>query len=379
MKKALLLLLMAAVVVSGAFAAVNFSGNFVTGYVFQNAHDEWTNYVFGQDNTDTNQTKLTLGIADEDGYWSIGLEGELYLDGANLNESVTGNRVAGDVTVDIAKMIGGADTDWSAKLSLAANDRITALRAYTNKSGLNYDRIRTDEEGLWTNLVLGYGDLIQVQVGGSPALTGSADDLDSAAVPGFQDGDFIASVMTKPIDGLAVSVDWAYVGDKASSLKDNYGVVGGAADVNIGALCGLDFDLGVGVADKYYYGTEKNVLSAQVYGGVAAFSIFGEYVLDDDISRVHFGADITAIENVLLNVYGGLGDISEAADSFYVGGNIGYEVCGITFALNLQYASYADGGHSYLHGDGGDKGGDIAQGGVKADGFSITPKISINF
>ena len=244
---------------------------------------------------------------------------------------------------------------------------------------LNYDRIRTDEEGLWTNLVLGYGDLIQVQVGGSPALTGSADDLDSAAVPGFQDGDFIASVMTKPIDGLAVSVDWAYVGDKASSLKDNYGVVGGAADVNIGALCGLVFDLGVGVADKYYYGTEKNVLSAQVYGGVDAFSIFGEYVLDDDISRVHFGADITAIENVLLNVYGGLGDISEAADSFYVGGNIGYEVCGITFALNLQYASYADGGHSYLHGDGGDKGGDIAQGGVKADGFSITPKISINF
>ena len=162
MKKALLLLLMAAAVASGAFAAVDFHGNFVTGYVFQNANGEWTNSVFGEDNVDTNQTKLTLGIADDNGYWSIGLEGELYLDGANLNDSVTGNRVAGDVTVDFAKMIGGADTDWSAKLSLVANDRITALRAYTNKSGLNYDRVRTDEEGLWTNLVLGYGDLIQV-------------------------------------------------------------------------------------------------------------------------------------------------------------------------------------------------------------------------
>ena len=49
MKKALLLLLMVAMVASGAFAAVNFGGSFVTGYVFQNAHDEWTNSVFGQD------------------------------------------------------------------------------------------------------------------------------------------------------------------------------------------------------------------------------------------------------------------------------------------------------------------------------------------
>ena len=376
MKKVLVSLLVLAVAVSGAFAAVNFSGNFKTGYVFAVNDGTWNNQIFGQDNTNTNQTKLNLGIADEDGYWTVGLEGEVYLDGSNLNASTTGNRIAGDITLDIAKMIGGADTDWSAALSLVANDRITALRAYTNKSGLNYDRVRTDEPGLWTNLVLGYGSLIQVQVGGAPALTGTADKLG-----GQGDGDFIASVMTKPMDGLAISVDWAYVGDQANVAatettpayvnKDAYGVVGAAADVNVGALAGLDFDLGVGVADKYYYGAEKNVLAAQVYGGVDAFDAYVEYVLDGDVSKLHLGANINAVENVLLNVYGGIADFSAIGDNFYVGGNVGYEVAGgVSLQLNLQYSK---GGYMTANG------GDVSNGAVKAEGFSITPIIALNF
>lgn len=375
MKKVLVSLLVLAVAVSGAFAAVNFSGNFRTGYVFAVDNDgNWNNQIFGQDNTNTNQTKLGLGIADENGYWSIGLEGEVYLDGSNLNDSETGNRIAGDITLDVAKMIGGADTDWSAALSLVANDRITAQRAYTNKSGLNYDRVRTDEPGLWTNLVVGYGSLLTVQVGGAPALTGSADKLG-----GQGDGDFIASVMTKPMDGLAVSVDWAYVGDKAEGVKDAYGVVGGAADINVGALVGLDFDLGVGVADKYYYGLEQNVLSAQVYGGVDAFDAYAEFVLDgtaNDAYRLHLGANINAIENILLNVYGGVGDFNAVEDSFYVGANVGYDVVGgVTLQLNLQYAAYGADGKSYMN----SVGGDVSNGAVKAAGFSITPIISVNF
>ncbi len=379
MKKVLVSLLVLAVAVSGAFAAVNFSGNFRTGYVFAvDDNGNWNNQIFGQDNTNSNQTKLGLGIADENGYWTIGLEGEVYLDGSNLNAAANGNRIAGDITLDLAKMIGGADTDWSAALSLVANDRITALRAYTNKSGLNYDRVRTDEPGLWTNLVLGYGSLIQVQVGGAPALTGTVDKLG-----GKGDGDFIASVMTKPIDGLAVSVDWAYVGDQANVAadedagtpayvnKDAYGVVGAAADVNVGALAGLDFDLGVGVADKYYYGAEKNVLAAQVYGGVDAFDAYAEYVLDGDISKLHLGANINAVENVLLNVYGGIADFSAIGDNFYVGANVGYDVVGgVTLQLNLQYAK---GGYMVANG------GDVSNGAVKAEGFSITPIISVNF
>ena len=376
MKKALVTLLVLAAAASGAFAAVNFSGELVTGYVFQRAHDEWTNYVFGQDNKDTNSTKLTLGIAEDDGYWSIGLEGELYVDGASVipDGQHKQNRVAGDISLDLAKMIAGSDTDWAAKLSLVANDRVVGLRAYTNKSGLNFDRVRTAEPGLWANLVLGYSDLIQVQMGGAPALV---SEKNADKINGETRGDFIVSAMTVPLDGLRVSVDWAVIGDDANAGD---GVFGAAADVNIGALCGLDFDLGVGVADKIYYGEGGyNVLAAQVYGGVDLFSVYGEYVLQDETSRLHFGADFSVIDDMLLNVYGGVGDLSAAADSYYVGGNVGYTLHGVTLSLNLQYASYDGAGHSYLHGSGGDKGGDIAQGAVKADGFSITPMLSVSF
>ena len=368
MKKVLVSLLVLAVAVSGVFAAVNVSGTLKTGYVFQYDNDEWTNWMFGEDNRDTNSTKLSLSFADDNGYWSSTLEGILYADGSSVsvpsNEGtklLPQNRIAGDIKVNLGKIIAGPDSDLSVELQLLAFDRITALRAYTNKSGLNYDRVRTAEPGLWTNVVVGYTDLIQVQIGGAPALVSGALTNN---VTTKTKGDFIASAMTKPLDGLAVSVDWALVGDGSED-----GVFGGAADINIGALCGLDFDLGVGVADKYYYGDEKNVLSAQVYGGIDLFSAYGEYVLEDKTSRLHFGADLNVLENMILNVYGGIGDLDNPDTTYYVGGNVGYTVYGITFKLNLQYAE------GYM----ADKGGDVSQGAVKATGFSITPSVSVSF
>ena len=381
MKKVLVSLLVLAVAVSGVFAAVNVSGSLQTGYVFQYNDENWTNWMFGEDNTDTNSTKLTLSFADDNGYWSSTLEGVLYADGSSVSvpsadldddgeaefKVLPQNRIAGDIKVNLAKMIAGPETDWNAELQLLAFDRVVGLRAYTNKSGLNFDRVRTAEPGLWANVVLGYTDLIQVQIGGAPALMSAKLTNNVGATE--TKGDFIVSAMTKPLDGLAVSVDWALVGD---GTKD--GVFGGAADINVGALVGLDFDLGVGIADKYYYGDEKNVLSAQVYGGIDVFSAYGEYVLDDETSRLHFGADINVLADMILNVYGGIGNFDAAEDSWYVGGNVGYTVYGVTFNLNLQYAP-SETGKSYM----ADKGGDIAQGAVKATGFSITPSVSVSF
>ena len=375
MKKVLVTLLVLAVAVSGVFAAVNFSGSLTSGYVIQNRDGAWQTWIFGDDNRDTNSTTLKLNIADENGYWSSTLEGALYVDGSNTGDGHQ-NRVAGDITVDLAKIIAGPDTDWTAQIQLLAFDRITALRAYSNKSGLNYDRVRTDEGGIWANAIIGYGKLIQFQVGGAPAQLGSAAGLSN---PDKQNnGDVIISAMTEPLDGLKVSVDWAWKGDQ------NYeGVFGAAADVNVGALCGLDFDLGVGIADKWYYAEGgRNIIAAQVYGGIDLFSMFGEFVWEsNDTMRLHLGLDLNVLEHMILNFYGGIGDFAYAAEEWYVGGNIGYEVAGVTFQLNLQYAptSAQLDGHSYMHGDGGDKGGDIAQGAVKADGFSITPMIKVAF
>ena len=328
---------------------------------------------------------LRLTRRDENGYWSSTLEGALYVDGSHTGDGHD-NRVAGDITVDLAKIIAGPETDWSAQIQLLAFDRITALRAYTNKSGLNFDRVRTNEPGVWANAIVGYGKLIQFQIGGAPALstfTVAEDPSSPAGIPvGGTAGDFIISAMTEPLDGLRVSVDWALKGDKIDDYGN--GVVGAAADINIGALCGLDFDLGVAVADKYYYGdvAKHNVVAAQVYGGIDAVSGFAEYVNETgNVNRLHLGLDLNVVEHMILNFYGGIGDFAYAAEEWYVGGNIGYEVAGVTFQLNLQYAptSAQLDGHSYMHGDGGDKGGDIAQGAVKADGFSITPMIKVAF
>ena len=418
MKKVLVSLLVLALAATSVFAGVNFSGDFVTGYVFntsKNDADEWTwkTGIFGQDNLDTNQTQLNLGIADDNGVWALTFEGEIMVDGTAFDSPK--DRIATDITLDLAKLIMG-DTDWTAKLQLLANDRITALRAYSNKSGLNYDRVRTTEPGLWANAIVGYGDLLQVQIGGAPALTATADNAGGKTY-----GDFIVSAMTKPISGLAVSVDWALVGDGGTNWEESAyndaldaaiealnpvsqeteiaalqarkinsagsfeaktaGVIGAAADVNIGEMLGLDFNIGVGVADKYYYGENRktNVLAAQVYGGIDLLSAYVEYVNwycgvenypIDMVNMLHFGIDLNVIEGLILNVYTGAGDLEHYGDSFYVGGNIGYEVAGVTFQLNLQYD---EGGYMTS------VGGDISNGAVKAQGFSITPMVKVSF
>ena len=56
-------------------------------------------------------------------------------------------------------------------------------------------------------------------------------------------------------------------------------------------------------------------------------------------------------------------------EEHYVGGNIGYEIAGAAFQLNLQYSE-----GPYLS----DAGSDISETGVGADGFSITPMVKVS-
>ena len=168
MKKILTILTVALLACSTVFAAVNFSGELVTGYNLNFDKDgNFSGHVFGQDGTDTNTTKLNLGIADDNGVWSVGIEGILVADG----------RVSGDVSIDMMKLFG-ADSDLSVKLGLAANDEQTVLRAYANPSGKNQDRIRTGASGVWANLSVGYADFVTVNVAGSPKTAAVADGGD---------------------------------------------------------------------------------------------------------------------------------------------------------------------------------------------------------
>ena len=219
MKKILTILTVALLACSTVFAAVNFSGELVSGYNLNFDKDgNFSGHVFGQDGTDSNTTKLNLGIADDNGVWSVGIEGVLVADG----------RVSGDLTVDMMKLFG-ADSDLSVKLGLAANDEQTVLRAYANPSGKNQDRIRTAAAGVQANLTVGYADFVTVNVAGSPKTDAVADggDLTNAwemtfpqgpdgkpltigetqKPTGFKanDGDVTVSALVTPVDGVAVS------------------------------------------------------------------------------------------------------------------------------------------------------------------------------
>lgn len=343
MKKVLVSLLVLALAMSSVFAAVNFSGEFKGGYQFQYKNDAWTGHVQGQDGDDTNTTKLNLGIADDNGVWSVGIEGALVADG----------RVTGDISIDMIKLFG-IDSDLSVKFGLAANDEQTVLRAYANPTGKNLDRIRTSAAGVWANVAVGYGDYVTVQVAGSPKTAAVADGGDvnpsvggTGKYTGFGAcvGDLAISALGKPMAGLEISAGWVLKGDGQNNSGDK-GAFTAAVDANVGAMAELGFDLGVSASYIYGIDPKNHVVSAAVYGGVDMVDAYVEYSYNtvETADRQNFlavGANFNLVENMLLDVYFGSNKLSTFADNLFVGGDIGYTVNNVTFALGVEYSAGA--------------------------------------
>ena len=382
MKKVLVSLLVLAFAMTSAFAAVDFTGEVVAGYTFQYNNDAWNFHTMGQDGVGTSPIKLNAKVADENGYWDVTMKGVLIAD----------NRLGGNLNVDLGKIILGADSDLSIKLGMYANNRITGYRAYTNKSGLNLDRVRTQEPGLWANLDVAYGNLVAVQVGGGPKLeagdgqTNIDDNKYNTNWIGKANYDFIVSAIVRPVNGVAVSAAYSMIGDCKilGQYESPNGYMNVEASVDLGALLGTDWTLGIDIADKMAFKKAEtdpfvNLFLASVYGGVDAFQLAVEYGLTsisaadqtEIVNTLYVGADINVLEGLLLNAYFGAADLELFNDSWYLGANLGYEVYdGITLAVNVQYATEI--AKELI-------GGDISEGSVKAAGFSITPKISVAF
>ena len=382
MKKVLVSLLVLALAMTSAFAAVDFTGEVVAGYTFQYNNDAWNFHTMGQDGVGTSPIKLNAKVADENGYWDVTMKGVLIAD----------NRLGGNLNVDLGKIILGADSDLSIKLGMYANNRITGYRAYTNKSGLNLDRVRTQEPGLWANLDVAYGNLVAVQVGGGPKLeagdgqTNINDNKYNTNWIGKANYDFIVSAIVRPVNGVAVSAAYSMIGDCKilGQYESPNGYMNVEASVDLGALLGTDWTLGIDIADKMAFKKAEtdpfvNLFLASVYGGVDAFQLAVEYGLTsisaadqtEIVNTLYVGADINVLEGLLLNAYFGSTNLVKFGDNWYVGANVGYEVYdGITLALNVQYAT--DAAAEFI-------GGDISEGSVGAAGFSITPKISVAF
>ena len=177
-------------------------------------------------------------------------------------------------------------------------------------------------------------------------------------------GDVTVSALVTPVDGVKVSAGWVLNGDGQNGTGSE-GAVTAAADVNVGALAGLDFDLGVSAAYIYGIGAENSVISGAVYGGVDVFDAYVEYSYNtletvDRPNFLAFGANFNVVENMLLDVFVGANDLGAFGDTFFVGGDVGYTVSGVTFQLGVEYA--AGGAFSY-----------------DETGFSIVPQVSVAF
>lgn len=307
--------------------------------------------------------------------------------------------ISGDITLDLAKIIAGGDTRWSAEFGLLANDNMVGLRAYHKISGNNYDRVRTGSSGLWTSLGLGYDGLVSVKLAGSPktvatSVTNNIED---------NGGDFIASIMATPLGGLSFSASYALNGNgKGDSemktvLRDGTpvsaggnGILAAAFDLDLGTMLDLPFSIGLSASDRYAFASEAhydeddkvsfasidgyNTFAAGLYGGTGIFGQGIEYALhttileSGDATNINFlYGEITLdlVQNMGLKFYAGANDLEEIRDTFYLGGTVDYTDRGITYALNVDYAC-PDGLYSEsLAND--------------RTGFSVTPSISVSF
>ncbi len=369
MKKILTLLLVAIMASAAVFAGVSFSGSFTAGYQANYNNDEWTFHAYGDDGDDTEDGTLTLGIVDDNGIWSANIKAiDLFDDSGDVDASLS---------VNFAKAIAAAlNTESPVDVSFSiGTHRYTTLRAYSNQAGNNWDRVRSVGQGYITALQVGYGDLIKVAASIDPGTLSASTD--GTGVTGHKKSpDFTISALTKPVDGIAVSVDYAYNGeDKSDDAEKNAigekatnGVFGAAADFNIGTLADLGFNLGVSVAERYQIEDKYNVFAATVYGGVDMVTAYAEYALrtnagensDETYHYIHVGADFALVENMNLDVYFGADDIFSFADTYHVGGNVGYRLAGVKYNLGIEYAK--GGAYNYDNG-----------------GLSIVPSISVSF
>ena len=351
MKKILTILTVALLACSTVFAAVNLSGEFEAGYKFS-FKDEFK--AKPQDNA---EGKVTVKISDDAGIWTVNVKA---LD--NLDSS---NKLKANLSLNLAALMAanGVDLgDVSLALSLGANKQMTALSAYNDVTGDELYKFKNDGK-YSTELAVGYGDLIQTKIAIDPVSTTTTEEGEVA-------GKFslVASALTKPVDGVAVSAAYAHNAWFTSALTDELEFVlkngvSVATDINVGTIAGLDFNLGVTVYDNFGWEKEAslNALAAAVYGGVDFVDAFFELRMQnltanketDTTLGMKTQVNFNVVENLGLDVYFSIGSFDAVEDSYAVGGDVSYTVSGVKFAANLDYAAVA--------------------------GFSITPKIVVTF
>ena len=367
--KKILTILLVAILASATLFAVDISGRFRAGYEFK-----FNDAGVDVDAWKSKEAKFTIKVSDDAGIWTINLKdwGEIDVsDGGTVGVGSldSNDKFGANLSLNMAALLAANGVemgDVSLSVNIGANTRMTALSAYNDVTGDELYKLKNDGE-YSTEIAVGYGDLIQTKIAVDPT------SEVTKKMP------LVISAMTTPVEGVSLSVGYAYNGymylasitpegwvdSKGKSTTEgvvDHGVTV-ATNVNVGTLAGLDFDLGVTAYDNIgFTGKDTyNAFAAAVYGGVDVVDAYFEFRMDNtnitDVADNEFGmksqVNFNVVENLGLDVFFNIGNFEKVGDTFEVGGDVSYTVSGVEFAANLKYAGGA--------------------------GFSVTPKVIVEF
>ncbi len=340
-KRIVLTVALMLIAVMAVSAAPTFSGRFRQGYTFKFAEGADPAITAWK----TNEAKLTIKFADENGLWTVNLKGTGALD--------SNDKWSANASINLGKLIGaaGADLgDFGIVASIGANTKMSALSAYNDVTG-NSQYTLKNAGATSAQLAMNYGKLVKFNVAGDPTNAGRS---------------LVVSALVAPVDGVSVSAGYARNASYFNDKKTGKNVVGGAVNVDIAKLAGLDFKLGVSAFDNFMLKETNfttNTFGANVNGGIKEVDGFVEFIMvnnmADGVATVNEYAlntkvNLNLVKNLGLDVYFNIADLTKVGDTFTVGGDASYKLSGVEFAMNMEYAKA-----------------------TKA--FSVTPKVIIVF
>lgn len=217
---------------------------------------------------------------------------------------------------------------------------MTALSAYNDPTGNEYFKLKNNgKESI--QFAANYGSLVKFNVAFDPTNAG---------------GSTVASALVAPVNGVSVGAGYAYNGyfndsfapvDAAGKSLGFTGknMVGVSALVDVAKLADLDFKLAVSAYDNILLEKDANVNSfaANVSAGVDMVDGFVEFVMNNQKDNNKFGLNtcinLNVVENLALDAYFNIGDFSDVSKSYNIGADASYDLSGVTFALNADYAA----------------------------------------
>lgn len=311
-KKFVATLALVLIVVVGLSAAPTFSGRFRQGYTFTFSDPVTiTEWKTGS----KEEAKLVFKFADENGLWTVDLRGTGAM---NSND-----KWAANASIDLGKALTAAGVDTgkvTAVASIGNNTAVTVLSAYNDVTG-NEDYKFKNNGAASTSLTIGYDKLVKFQV---------------AVDPTNADRSVAVAALTEPVDGVKAGIAYAYNATTDEGWNDT-DAINGSVDVNIAKLADLDFSLGLSAFDTYLLDVQKNYLAVNVNGGAGDVSAYVEFTLYDTTKGLNTYVEYAGIENVGLDAYFNIADLSDVANNYTVGADVSYDLGGVSYNLNAEY------------------------------------------